>query len=483
MGQADDIAPGCKISRGDVAVLADRISGVVLTPDDDRYRSECASFNTAADYSPAIVVGAASVEDIQVAVLFARGHDLPVAAINSGHGGPATINGGVLVTTRRMSGIEIDPERRQARVGAGVRWQQVVDAAVPHGLAPLVGSSGTVGVVGYALGGGLSPTMGRAFGWMSDHITALDVVTADGALRRVDPADDPELFWALRGARDSLGIVTAMEFALFPVTCLYGGALTFAGEHAEAVLTAYADLTAVAPDELTSSLAFLRGPAPGGQVGSSGHTLRVQVRVSWIGAVGEAEELLTRLRASAPVLLDTVEEIPYGDFARISSDPAEPLPFSERTLTLKPLSTGLVRELLAGVGPGEINEASVITLRHLGGALSRSDAPAAVRGGQFALWIIALGDTRDDVAASWAEHLSARLTPWLSPEKLVNFMSRVDLPADEVRAAFGPGTYRRLQQVKGAYDSENLFRASYDLRPHATDEPPGWPGTAPGINR
>ncbi|CAL9641685.1 Mitomycin radical oxidase (plasmid) [Streptomyces sp. enrichment culture] len=144
---------------------------------------------------------------------------------------------------------------------AGARWQQVIDAAAPLGLAPLNGSSPLVGVIGYTLGGGLSPTMGRAHGWAADHVTSLEVVTADGELRHVDAASEPDLFWALRGGKSNFGVVTAMEFALFPAARLWAGGLFYDGADAAAVLHTYAEVTADAPDELSSSIALLRLPA------------------------------------------------------------------------------------------------------------------------------------------------------------------------------------------------------------------------------
>src|SRR6185436_13831669 len=125
------------------------------------------------------------------------------------------------------------------RVGAGTIWAEVIEKAAEHGLAPLSGSSPTVGVSGYTLGGGLSPTLGRSFGYAADHVRSLDVVTADGELRYVDAESDPELFWALRGGKGNFAVVTALEFDLFPVPRLYGGSIYFPGKRAADVLRAW----------------------------------------------------------------------------------------------------------------------------------------------------------------------------------------------------------------------------------------------------
>jgi len=137
----------------------------------------------------------------------------------------------------RMNAVHVDPGRSLARVEGGTRWHRVLDEADKYGLAPLSGSSPTVGVVGYHLGGGASPILGRAHGYAADHIQAIEIVTADGELRRVAASSELDLFWALRGGKGNFGVVTTLEFSLFPVKRFYGGGLFFAGEYAAKVRT------------------------------------------------------------------------------------------------------------------------------------------------------------------------------------------------------------------------------------------------------
>src|ERR1700754_1495503 len=218
------------LSVQDMDSLARSVSGPVFLPDDDGYLEEGATFNLSVSHRPAAIVGASCAADVQAAVRFAAEHDLTVAVLLTGHGPSRAIDdSALLVTTRRMIGVAIDPARRTAKVGAGVRWQQVVDEAAKSGLAPLTGSSPGVGVIGYTLGGGLSITMARSLGWASDYVNWIDVVTADGELRRVSTEREPGLFWALRGGKSDYGVVTAMEFSLFPVTTLFAGSISYAG--------------------------------------------------------------------------------------------------------------------------------------------------------------------------------------------------------------------------------------------------------------
>src|ERR1700755_1470721 len=199
------------VTAEDVDRLSGGVAGPVLRPGDGGYADEADGFNLAFRHKPTLIVGAANASAGQEAVRFAGDHALPVAVVATGHGPSIVADGAVLITTRRMTGMTVDPARQVARVEAGVRWRQAVDQAATMGLAPLCGSSPTVGVVGYTLGGGLSVTMGRAYGWARDQVRALDVVPADGELRNVSPESDSDLFWALRGGKSNFGVVTAME--------------------------------------------------------------------------------------------------------------------------------------------------------------------------------------------------------------------------------------------------------------------------------
>ena len=243
----------------DLAELASALHGEVFPPDHDGYSAGVAPFNLATTHRPAVVVAAESTADVAAAVRFAAKHGLPVGVQATGHGAVTAIDAGVLISTRAMTHVSIDPIERTATVGAGARWKAVVEAAAAHGLAPLNGSSSDVGVVGYTVGGGL-PLMGRTFGFAADHVQRMTVVTADGAVREVSPESEPDLFWGLRGGKGNLGIVTEMTVDLVPVNRIYGGGIFFPGEHAPALLRAYRDWIAGLDEQTNTSIALLRLP-------------------------------------------------------------------------------------------------------------------------------------------------------------------------------------------------------------------------------
>src|SRR3954451_12381196 len=242
------------------APLVATVAGSVLLPGDAGYDDERAVWNLNHELVPAVIVVPESAADVQAAVNFAAGQHRPVLVKTTGHQIVGRAHGAVVIATRRMNDVAIDAVGRTARVGAGAIWSEVVEKAAKAGLAPLNGSNPSVGVAGYTLGGGLSPTLGRSHGYAADHVRSLDVVTADGEVRHVDATSAPDLFWALRGGKGNFGGVTALEFDLFPVARLYGGGLYFAGERMAEVLRAWSDWHPGTPESMTSSFAVLRLP-------------------------------------------------------------------------------------------------------------------------------------------------------------------------------------------------------------------------------
>src|ERR687896_2499791 len=204
------------------------MNGTFLTPEDEGFDAARQAWNLAVDQRPAAVAFADDAAGVATAVRLAAERGLRIAVQGTGHAAApmGDLDGTLLLKTMRMTGLEVDPGARRARVEAGVLWGDVAVAAGEHGLVALHGSSPDVGVVGYTLGGGMG-WLSRRHGLACNRMVAAEVVTADGELRRVGPDEEPELFWALRGGGGAFGAVTAIEFELLPLTEVYAGWLVW----------------------------------------------------------------------------------------------------------------------------------------------------------------------------------------------------------------------------------------------------------------
>ncbi|XHM65694.1 alpha/beta fold hydrolase [Streptomyces nigra] len=446
------------------------VVGPVLLPGMDGYAAECATFNLNHAFQPAIVVAAACEADVRKAVRFAAGQGMPIAVKSAGHQFVGSAEGALLITTERMKRMSVDPEARTVRAEAGLRWSEVLPHTARVGLTPIAGSAPEVGVVGYTLGGGHSPLLGRSHGYAADHVRRMNVVTADGELRTVTPDNEPDLFWALLGGKGNFGVVTETEFDVFPVARFYGGGLYFSGEDLAPVLETWRSWVPTVPEEMTSSLAVQRLPYLPALPPPLRGAFVVHVRIGYLGSQDDAERLIAPLRASAPVLLDAVGEKPITSLGEIHSDPVDPMPYVERSVSLREFPRKAAEVLVDLIGPGSGSGLAHFEIRSLGGALDREPRVAnavSVRGIPFVVVGFAVGGAHQ--ADELREHLAEvvdGLAPWTADRSMVNFLSADEARDEEgVRAAFGPERYRRLAEVKRRYDPANLFRFQHNILP------------------
>ncbi|WP_307030641.1 FAD-binding oxidoreductase [Streptomyces canus] len=423
---------------------------------------ELSGFQTGFTVRPAHVIAAASADDVVAAVRHAAAERLPVTVQATGHGLRGPVEGGVLVSTRAMDRVSVDPVERTARVQAGARWSQVVEAAAPHGLAPLNGSAPGVGAVSYTLGGGLG-ILAREFGYAADHVRSLDVVTADGRLRQVTRESAPDLYWALLGAGHGFGVVTELEIGLVPVRTLYGGSLAFDGRQVDpaAALRAYEAWTRTSPtlgsaraggapsDGLTSSFAAVPYPdLPALPPHLRGRYV-LSVRVAYTG--GDGERLVAPLREIGPVLADSLREMPYTESHTIHSDPDFPHAYYGDSAVLGEFDLATAGEVLRRTGPGA-GAMVVVQINHLGGALGRP-APNSVpwREGRFLVRLLTMADR--EKARGILDPAFALLAP-VTLGRAVNFAFGA---GDRSEGFYDAVTRERLAGLKSQYDPASLF--------------------------
>jgi FAD/FMN-containing dehydrogenase len=449
------------------APLVARIVGSVLLPGDVGYDDERAIWNLNHEMVPAVIVVPESAADVQAAVTFAAGQQRPVLVKTTGHQIVGRAHGAVVIATHRMNAITIDGAARTARVGAGVLWSEVIAKAAKAGLAPLNGSNPSVGVSGYTLGGGLSPTLGRSHGYAADHVRSLDVVTADGKLRHVNAESEPDLFWALRGGKGNFAVVTTLEFDLFPVSRLYGGGIYFPGERTADVLRAWTAWHPGTPESMVTSFAVMRMPAmPEVHEPLRGKFL-VSVRIAYNGATADGERMVGPLRAIAPAVLDTVRDMPYAEVASIHSEPTDPVPYYERGIMLREFPARAQDKLIELVGPDAETALVIAELRALGGAWDREPAvpnAVATRGLPYSLLGVSAGplSREQQLKRSVAELLDG-MKPWQGDRRNVNNLAPEE--AADATAIYGPERYERLASIKKTYDPANMFRLNHNVIP------------------
>ncbi|MER5307677.1 FAD-binding oxidoreductase [Streptomyces sp. NPDC002773] len=464
-------ANGPALPPGAVRRLAEDVKGPVLLPGDPEYHEHVDGFDRAVEHRPALVVAVANADDVVASVRFARDHGLGVAVQATGHGAclPAD-ESAIFLDTRAMDGVHVDPERRTARLEAGVLWQDVIPLAAEYGLAPLNGSAPFVGAVSYTLGGGIG-VLSRRYGYAADHVRRIEVVTADGELRVADAEENPDLFWALRGGKGNFGVVTAIEVELMEVSRLYGGGLWFPAESVRDVLHLYRTWAAEAPEEMSSSFFMLDWPDVDGVPDELRGRFALHLRLCYLGDPDEGERLIRPLREVAPTLLDTVADIPYTQVGSIHNDPPTPGSYYINNFQLTTLDEGAVEAVLALVGPGTKSAVS-LEVRHLGGALSRPPRePNAVAHGpaQFQVYSAGvLGIGEDELVYEGHDRVLATLAPWSTGTRMLNFMAGIAHtdPAD-VREAYTAEAYDRLLSLKTAWDPGNTFRYNHNIPPAA----------------
>jgi len=449
----------------DTRPLRSGFAGEVIAPGEAGWDAARQAFNLAVDQRPALVAVAQDARDVAAVVRFAVERELRVAPQATGHNAAplGDLSRSVLLRTAAMNGFTLDVGARRARAEAGVMWGAVVDAASPHGLAALSGSAREIGVVGYSLGGGLG-WLGRRHGLQANAVTAIELVTADGELRRVSHDREPDLFWALRGGGGGFGVVTAIEFDLHPVEQVYAGSLFFPYEQASEVLHAWREWCATAPDEVTSTAKLLQLPPleelPEPLRGRSFALLQL----AYLGDEAGGSELIAPLRALKPAI-DTFATVEPSALSYLAMDPEDPMPYAGRSKVLGDMPAQGFDAFLAAVGPGSGSTLAMAELRQLGGALGRTHdshgALDALRGSYVSLLMAALPSPdpgAEQLAALEEQFARGRdATAMYELGEYLNFTEHATAP----ERLWPEETLTRLRAIRAAWDPRGLVHANH----------------------
>ena len=445
--------------------LSAKMTGRVVTASDPDWDATRQVFNLATDLRPAAVALPRDVHDVVAAVDYARVGGLRVAPQATGHNADAlgSLEDTLLVDVRELQEVSIDPRAQRVRVGAGVKWERVSPQLSEFGLAGLHGSSPDVGIAGYSLGGGMG-WLARKYGLQTNSVTALELVTADGRVARVDAENEPELFWALRGGNGNFGLVTAIEFAVYPVEELYAGVMFFPFERAGEVLNAWTELLPTLPDEMMTWAKLLQFPdVPDVPEPVRGGSFTV-IFGAFLGREAEGSALLRPVRDLGPAM-DTFAVVPPAALGDMAMDPPDPLPFVSTTALLGDLPSAGVDELVAAAGPGSGSPLDMVELRHMGGALARRSPGAGARAtlpGSLAM--LSLGVASDEASAATARTYLDAVDRAVRPYRTGDYPNFVMEPTD-ASGFFDADTWGRLRQVKALYDPSDLFEGNHHIPP------------------
>jgi FAD/FMN-containing dehydrogenase len=447
------------------------LRGTAHAPGEEGYDEASRAWNLAAHQQPALVVVAGGAADVMAAVRFARDAGMGVGVMATGHGVGVPCDGGVLINTSRMRGVRVDPVARTARVEAGALWTDLVHEAQPHGLAGLMGSTSHVGIVGYTMGGGFG-WLGRKYGFNAASMLQADVVTADGELVRVSADENEDLFWGLGGGSGNFGIVTSLEFDLYPVGTLYGGDLIYPMEKAKEVLEVFARWSKNLPDEWTTGVAFLNvPPLPAVPEPLRGKSV-IALRGCYCGENPEdGEEFLRPVREElGETIMDTFGPMPFAAMDAISMDPVDPMGARQHSEMLGELSPDAIETLVEVAGAGSGSPLILLELRQLGGALARTADHLSTMGMGESRFIMngigpAFTPEMAEGVVAYLSHVADATRSFQTGDTYVNFMELEGASPERVKAAYAPEDYERLVALKDRYDPTNVFRFNRNIQP------------------
>jgi FAD/FMN-containing dehydrogenase len=444
--------------------LAQGLQGQSFTPDDPAYDEARTVFAAHVDRHPALIARVAGRDDISRVIADVRKLGLELAIRGGGHSpaGHGVSDGGVVIDLSALQSFELDAAGRTAWAGAGLTAGAFTVAAGEHGLATGFGDTGSVGIGGITLAGGIGFLV-RKHGLTIDSLLAAEIVTADGRLRLVDAETEPELFWALRGGGGNFGVVTRLKFRLHPVDTVFGGLLAVpATPEVIAGFVAEAD---EAPDELSTIANVMSAPAmPFVPEKLHGSPVLMATMV-YAGDVEAGRRAVAPFRALAEPVADLLRPMRYPEM--FPDEQARRLAVASRTMFAGRLGSRQAQAMLARIGEASALMAAC-EIRVLGGAMARVPADAtafAHRQSRIMINVAAIYDpstSERSEHAAWARTLASEL----EDDDLGAYAGLLaDEGLERTRAAYPGATWERLAAVKATYDPDNVFRLNQNIPP------------------
>lgn len=425
----------------------------VLLPGESEYNKEMQIWNGAVRSQPAMIIRPYTARDVQAAIWLAKEKRMRLSVLGGGHdwAGRGLNDGGVVISMSGMNDIKIDPVRRVARVGGGVRAKDLIAAAAPYNQLAVTGLNGTAGFAGFTLGGGYGP-LTPSYGLAVDNLLGAELVLADGSIVYASETTYPDLYWALRGGGGNFGVVTSLTVRLHDAKPLLSGILLFPWEQAMVIFTQYAAFMKHAPDQLASYI---------GLVPSLDGSPMLFISPTWNGEPSEGERVIGQLKAMGTLLMDQVEPMAYADIlAMFDQHIVVGRHIAVQTRWMADLSADMIEEIVTA-GTVRTSPFSMLNFHHFHGAPTRvplTCTPFGLRKPHFMAEIISIWEP-DDAAngprhALWAEKLSQKLAKEAFPGGYPNLLGPREY--DQIDESFGVNL-ERLREVKELYDPEYTF--------------------------
>jgi FAD/FMN-containing dehydrogenase len=441
--------------------------GRVIAPEDAGYDQARGVFYGSFDRRPAAIIRPDDAGEVAGVVALARDSGLELAVRSGGHSlaGHGVSDGGIVLDLSAMQGLDIDPRARTAWAQTGMTAGAYTTALGAHGLATGFGDTGSVGIGGLTLGGGIGYLV-RKYGLTIDDLLAAELVTADGQLLQVDDQTHPELFWAIRGGGGNFGVATRFRFRLHPVDQVVGGMLLLPAT--PEVIAAFVAEAEAAPEEL-STIANIMVAPPMPEMPEPAHgKLVIMALLCYAGDLEAGKRAVAPFRKLATPFIDLVRPMPYPEIYQFTEGGPSPDHEAARSLFLdavdRSTAEAIVEHLRASTAP-----LAVAQFRVLGGAMARVPADAtafAHRGRRIMAAIGAVweepGAAEAAVHEAWVVEFAAALRQG-DPGVYVNFVG--DEGQERVHEAYPGPTWQRLAAVKRRYDPTNLFRLNQNIPP------------------
>jgi FAD/FMN-containing dehydrogenase len=466
-----DILTGV-IGEATVRELDMGLAGSVVAPEDPDYETVRRIWNAAIDKRPALIVRAASTEDVARAVGFARSEGRPIAVRGGAHStaGFSTCDDGIVIDLAQLNEVQVDVEARRAFVGGGARWKDVDAATQRHGLATTGGLVSSTGVGGFTLGGGFGNLV-RKYGLACDNLRSAELVTADGSVVQASESQNADLFWALRGGGGNFGVVTKFELDLHPVgPVVLGGPIFYPGEQAVQVLSGWRDQVQTMPDEL-STLVNLGTAPPAPFLPEDWHYKKIVVVVAcWAGEPTEGQDAVRPLRTLGTPIIDLLDPMPYLDLQQLVDPLWEAGAANYFTSAFLDRLPEKAIETLAEYHQDSayLPVQAELHIHQLGGAVARVPAGSTAftdRRSPLVLNCAARTANPADLPehVAWARGARNAMSTYGEGGIYVNFASEGG--ENNRRASYPPEIYDRLQGVKNQYDPFNVFRFNLNIPP------------------